>query len=217
MKKPKFKLLKEFKDFINRGNVVDLAIGVIIGGAFSAIVTALTNQILMPIINYILNLITGGKGLEGVYSYLHTAYMTNEAGEKVIDIANSIYIDWGAFITAIINFLLIALVLFLIVKAINTLRDGASSAKKKYYPLTKEEYKALRKEGKSRNEILAVAVDKKATQEAEATAAAEKAAAEAAAEAAKPSPELELLTEIRDLLKQQALKNSESSIPTDED
>lgn len=208
MKKPKFKLLKEFKDFISRGNVVDLAIGVIIGGAFSAIVTALTNQILMPIINWILNLITGGKGLEGVYSFLHRAYMVNEAGEKVVDLANSIYIDWGAFITAIINFLLIALVLFLIVKAINTLRDGASAAKKKFDPLTKDEYKALRKEGKSRDEILAAAAEKKAAQEAEAAAAAEKAAAEAAAEAAKPSPELEMLREIRDLLKAQQGKDA---------
>lgn len=128
------KFFKEFKEFISRGNVVDMAVGVIIGGAFSAIVTALTNQILMPIINWILFLITGGKGLENIYTYLYKAEIEVETANgliKEIDLANSIYIDWGAFITAIINFLLIALVLFLIIKAINTAHKHAEEARAK--------------------------------------------------------------------------------------
>ena len=114
------KFFTEFKAFINRGNVIDLAVGVIIGGAFSAIVTALTSHILMPLINWVLLAITGGKGLEGVYTFL--SKVTDENGAVVLE--NSIYIDWGAFITAVINFILIALVVFLIVKAINKAKEA---------------------------------------------------------------------------------------------
>lgn len=121
------KFFKEFGEFIKRGNVLDMAVGVIIGGAFSAIVTALTNHILMPVINWFLLLITGGNGLDSIYTYLRWVGQTDEAGNPVlteagaqaVDLAKSIYIDWGAFITAIINFILIALVLFLIIRTIN--------------------------------------------------------------------------------------------------
>lgn len=191
MAKEKKGFFKEFKEFIMRGNVVDMAVGVIIGGAFSAIVTALTNQILMPIINVILFAITGGKGMENIYTYLQKAYVPDAAGNPTtqIDLTNSIYIDWGAFITAIINFILIALVLFIIVKIINTVRESAEEFKKQYEPLTKEEVKALRKEGKSSEEIHAAAAAKKAKQEAEAPAPA-------------PTQE-ELLAQIVELLKAQ--------------
>ncbi len=196
MAKEKKGFFKEFKEFIMRGNVLDMAIGVIIGGAFSAIVTALTNQILMPVINSILFAITGGNGLENIYTYLHQATMTNELGETVIDLANSIYIDWGAFITAIINFLLIALVLFLIIKAINSVHEGRNKYYAKYAPFTKDEVKALRREGKNTEEIIAAAKEKQAKLDEEAAAAA------AAAAAVPPAPTTEeLLAEIRDLLK----------------
>lgn len=190
----------EFKAFIARGNVLDMAVGVIIGGAFSAIVTALTNQILMPVINMILFAITGGQGMENIYTYLHQATMTDAVtGETVIDLANSIYIDWGAFITAIINFLLIALVLFLIIKVINMIHEKAQEQKAKYDPLTKEEVKALRGEGKTPAEILTAAAEKKAQLDKE--------AAEAAANAPAPAPTTEeLLTQIRDLLQTQSEK-----------
>ena len=59
------KFFKEFKDFISRGNVLDMAVGVIVGGAFTAIITALTNQILQPLINWLIALISGGSGLGG--------------------------------------------------------------------------------------------------------------------------------------------------------
>lgn len=196
------KFFGEFKQFIMRGNVVDMAVGVIIGGAFSAIVTALTNNILMPIINWVLLAITGGQGIDKIYTYLSKVYEVNEAGQvtEVVDLTKSIYIDWGAFITAIINFLLIAIVLFLIIKLINGLHQGAEKQKSKYAPLTKDEVKALKKDGKSNDEILAVAAAKKA----EAEEAAKKAAEEAAANA--PESEQKLLSDIRDLLKAQQNK-----------
>ena len=122
---------KEFKEFIARGNVLDMAVGIIIGGAFTAIVNALCNNILKPIINWILAAIIGTDSLDQVYTFLRTAYTTNEAGEQIIDLANSIYIDWGTCINAIINFLLTALVLFLIIKAVmkvSKLREEAKAA-----------------------------------------------------------------------------------------
>ena len=199
------KFFGEFKKFITRGNVVDMAVGVIIGGAFTAIVTALTNQILMPIINWVLFAITGGKGFENIYTFLQTTYLVGDdgkivvdaaTGEQVIDLAKSIYIDWGAFITAIINFLLIAIVLFCIVKLINGVRDNAEKQKGKYAPLTKEEIRALRAEGKTSQQIVDTAAAKKAAlDEAE-----KKAAEEAAANA--PKTEQQLLGEIVDLLKE---------------
>lgn len=199
------KFFSEFKAFIQRGNVIDMAVGVIIGGAFSAIVTALTNNILMPVINFILLAITGGQGLDKIYTYLSKVYEVNDAGEitQVVDLTKSIYIDWGAFITAIINFLLIALVLFLIIRLINSLHSGAEKQKGKYAPLSKEEVKALKKDGKTNEEILAAAAARKA----EIEEAEKKAAEEAAANA--PETEQKLLSDIRDLLKSQQSANKE--------
>ncbi len=117
------KLMKEFKTFITRGNVVDLAVGVIVGSAFTAIVTALSNNIIKPIINWVLASCLGSDSLEGIYTYLKKAFMVDESGATVIDLANSIYIDWGAFINAVINFLIIALVVFFLVKLINKAKD----------------------------------------------------------------------------------------------
>ena len=127
------KFFKEFKEFISKGNVLDMAVGVIIGGAFSAIVTALTNNILMPCINWILG---GEDGLQGAYTFLTKKYVE---GTTEIDLASSIYIDWGAFITAIINFLLIALVLFIIIKMINGAKNRMEALKKKNEPVVEPE------------------------------------------------------------------------------
>ena len=130
-KKEKKGFWKEFREFIARGNILDMAVGIIIGGAFTAIVNALCNNILKPVINKILALIFGTDSLTGIYTFLSTAYTTDEAGAQIIDLANSIYIDWGTFINAVINFLLTALVLFLIIKAImkvSKLREEAKAA-----------------------------------------------------------------------------------------
>lgn len=125
------KFFSEFKAFITRGNVLDMAVGVIVGGAFTAIVTALTGQILQPLINWMLASIMGGDGLEAAVTMLKPAYTEGVDGVKVIDLANSIYINWGAFITAIINFILVALILFCIVKAINHVHEKGKQAAEK--------------------------------------------------------------------------------------
>lgn len=112
------KLFNEFKAFISRGNILDMAVGVIIGSAFTAIVTALTDGILKPLINGVIFLINGGSESEEIYTFLHKAY-----SDGTLDLSNSIYIDWGAFISAIINFLLIAITIFAIIKIINKVRE----------------------------------------------------------------------------------------------
>lgn len=99
------KLFKEFKEFISKGSVLDLAVGVIIGGAFTSIVNSLVNDIFMPL----LGLLTGG---------VNFASLVIRLGENEEDV-----LKYGAFIAAVINFLLIALVLFFIIKAINKLRS----------------------------------------------------------------------------------------------
>ena len=108
------KFFGEFKKFITRGNILDLAVGVIVGGAFTAIVTSLTNNIIRPLINWIIALIGGKDGLENVYTIL----------VKGDTLESSIYIDWGLFITAIIDFFIIAFVVFLIIKAVNKAREA---------------------------------------------------------------------------------------------
>ena len=109
----------EFKTFIARGNVLDMAVGVIVGGAFTGIVNGLSNYILKPLINWFLALLLGKEGLTGAITMLYEAYTTDESGVQIIDLANSIYIDWGSFISAIINFLIVAFVLFMIVRTMN--------------------------------------------------------------------------------------------------
>ncbi|MBO7508536.1 MAG: MscL family protein, partial [Clostridia bacterium] len=105
------KFFQEFKKFISRGNVIDMAVGVIIASAFTAIVTAVTGKVIMPLINWLLAVIVGGNGLDSVYTFLKKVYVLDEFGMETstVDYANSIYIDWGALIVAIINFFLIAL------------------------------------------------------------------------------------------------------------
>lgn len=125
----------EFKEFICRGNIMDMAVGVIVGSAFTAIVTALSDGILKPIINWIIALVCGGDtdALASAYTILKAGYQVDENGVStgVIDLSKSIYIDWGAFVSAIINFLLIAFVLFCIVKAFNKARDAQDEFNKK--------------------------------------------------------------------------------------
>ena len=115
------KIIAEFKKFIMRGNIVDMAVGVIVGSSFTAIVNALSNNILKPMINYLLKLIFGADSLSEVYTFLGEP--VRDADGTII-LEESIYIDWGAFINAVINFFLVAVVLFSIVKIVNTLRDG---------------------------------------------------------------------------------------------
>lgn len=108
-------MLKEFKAFVMRGNVLDLAVGVIIGGAFGKIIGSLVNDILMPLVGLIL----GG---------INFAEQSFKVGEALV--------KWGAFVQAIIDFILIAFVIFLIVKAANSARKKEEAAPAE--PTTKE-------------------------------------------------------------------------------
>lgn len=136
----------EFKKFITRGNVLDMSVGVIVGGAFTAIVNGLSNFVLKPVINFLLALILGKGSLDSIVTFLGTPVYTSEG---TIDMANSFYIDWGAFINAIINFLLIAIVLFSIVKIMNSIKDsnGRLTEVLKKNTLNRSERKELKKAG----------------------------------------------------------------------
>ncbi len=185
------KIIGEFKTFITRGNVVDMAVGVLVGSSFTAIVNGLSNFILKPVINWILALIMGENSLSDIYTVLKPVYkveeLTNEAGEvvsqTVLDLTKSIYIDWGSFINAVINFLLIAVILFVMVKIINKLRDENKEFVEKLIgkKLTREQKAELKANGIKRSDRRAVEAYFAEKQRAEEEAAAKKAAAEAAA------------------------------------
>ena len=140
------KIAAEFKKFIMRGNIVDMAVGVIVGSAFTAIVNALSNNILKPLINYLLALIFGADSLSDVYTFLGEP-VRDELGEIILE--ESIYIDWGAFINAIINFFLIAFVLFFIVKVVNAVRESKKKLVEEIREElpTKEDLKEMKKQG----------------------------------------------------------------------
>lgn len=106
-------MLKEFKDFVMRGNVLDLAVAVIIGGAFGKIVASLVNDVIMPFIGILM----GGISFTSLEATVGTAV-----------------VKYGIFIQTIVDFLLVAFVVFLIVKAANSLRKPAPAAE----PTTKE-------------------------------------------------------------------------------
>lgn len=145
-------IISEFKEFISRGNVMDMAVGVIIGGAFTKIVNSVVSDIITPA----LGLLTGNIDFADLKVVLSEAVMD---GETVVK--EELAIRYGVFLDALINFFLIAVCVFLMVKVINTIRNKAEALKKK-----EEEEKAIEE-----------------------------------APAPAPDPQLELLTEIRDLLK----------------
>ena len=182
------KFVGEFKTFITRGNIVDMAVGVIVGGAFTGVVNGLSNFILKPIINWILSLMLPGEGLAAALTFFPNckAYkdIVDEAGAVIgqeIDLANSIYIDWGAFISAIINFILVAFVLFMIVRIINRVRANHEKMTNLVVngKVTKEEKKEMKAQGYNYRSDADVEVYR-----AQKKAAADKAAAEAAEKAA---------------------------------
>ena len=182
------KFFTEFKKFITRGNVVDMAVGVIVGSSFTAIVNAMSNQILKPIINYILSLIFKKDSLSELYTFLTRvdtkgedgAFLLDEFGNRIPDLTESIYIDWGTFINAVINFFLIAFVLFVIVKMVNRAREGQktfTTGMMDGQP-TRQERKEMRKQGIKFSNKAAVAAfyaEKAKKIEEEKKAAAEKA------------------------------------------
>lgn len=114
-------MLKEFKEFAMRGNVVDLAVGVIIGAAFGAIVTSLVNDIIMPPIG----VLVGNVDFSNLYINLSGgSYESLAAAQE----AGAATINYGLFINAVINFLIVALAVFLLVKGINQLQREEETA-----------------------------------------------------------------------------------------
>lgn len=112
-------MLKEFKDFIAKGNVMDMAVGIIIGAAFTAIVSSLVADLINPIIG----LITGGIDFSNMFVNLGEGEFASLQAAKD---AGAPVFAYGSFITAIINFLIIAFVVFLLVKMVNKVKDAAS-------------------------------------------------------------------------------------------
>ena len=113
-------LAKEFKEFISRGNVVDLAVGVVIGGAFGAIVTSLVKDVVMPPIGYA----TSGIDFSSLKAVISPAVL--DAAGKVTK--PEVAISYGNFINTIINFVIIAAVIFLVVKGVNSLKRAEAAA-----------------------------------------------------------------------------------------
>jgi len=115
-------MINEFKDFIAKGNVMDMAVGIIIGAAFTAIVTSLVGDLINPIIS----LFMGGVDFSGQYVLLGdgeygSIAQAEEAGAAVF--------AWGRFLMAILNFLIVAFVVFLLVKAVNRAKSAAEEPK----------------------------------------------------------------------------------------
>ena len=117
------KLFAEFKAFIMRGNVLDMAVGVVIATAFGKITTALVANVITPLIAFIFN----SPNTDALNITLRAAEV-NEAGEVVKD---ALVLGFGTFVGAIIDFIIIALIIFLIVKAFNKAREAAEARKKK--------------------------------------------------------------------------------------
>lgn len=122
MKKKGLSMVKEFKKFIMRGNVIDLAVGVIIGGAFGKIVTSLVNDMIMPLLGLIL----------GRVNLSELKYVITPATEETAEVA----FKYGAFIQSIIDFLIIALCIFIIVKIFNAIKSKFDELEKPEAPVT---------------------------------------------------------------------------------
>lgn len=114
-------MLKEFKEFAMKGNVVDLAVGVIIGAAFSAIVTSMVGDIIMPIIGAI----TGGLDFSNYFTPLSAKVTATSLAEAK---KQGAVLAWGNFLTLALNFIIIAFVLFLVIKGMNRMKKKEAAA-----------------------------------------------------------------------------------------
>ena len=187
------KLFEEFKKFVKRGNVVDMAVGVAVASAFTAIVTAFTKGFVSPLIA----LLTGESNLDDL-KWIIRPEITETVGEETTVIQAEVALLWGSFVQAIINFFIIALALFIVMKVVSAVQTRAEKLHKNVRNLiTDEDEKAAAAAAKAKAEAEAAA--KAAAEEA---AKAEAAILEAKAkESARLEREEALLTEIRDLLR----------------
>lgn len=176
MAKKKSSFFKDFRDFISRGNVVDMAVGVVIGGSFGKIVTGLVNYIINPFIGIFMK--------QGSLDTIKTVISEPEFDPAGLEIVPEVAIQWGTWIQTIIDFLITAFCIFVVVRVITAARNKL------------EAKKIAEAEAKAAEEAVKAEADKKAAEEA-ATALAEK---QAALDASILKQEA-LLAEIRDLLK----------------
>lgn len=117
-------MLKEFREFINKGNMIDLAVGVVLGAAFTKVVDAVVNHLISPLLGLL-----GGANFDNLFVTLKQGttpgpYASLEAAKT----AGAVYLGYGAFLTAFINFVIVGFALFLIVKAVNRVRASAVPA-----------------------------------------------------------------------------------------
>lgn len=111
-------LISEFKTFINRGNVMDLAVGVIIGGAFATITKSLTDDLIMPVVGFIF----GGADFSGYFirlGDLPEGFKGNPTSYADLKAAGVAMFGWGQFLTVLVNFIILAFIIFLLVKLVN--------------------------------------------------------------------------------------------------
>ena len=142
-------MLKDFREFIARGNVIDLAVAVIIGGAFGTIVTSLTDDVIMPIVGAIF----GGADFSNYFILLDTpaGYTGSTDDYAALHAAGAAMIGYGAFITAIINFLILAFIIFLLVRyATKVMKQVGTSSDEPVGPTEVELLKEIRDELKRR-------------------------------------------------------------------
>ena len=192
------KLFSEFKKFITRGNVIDMAVGVAVATAFTAIVTAFTKGFITPL----LTLLTGESNLDEMRWVVRDAIVDAE-GNIVED---EVAILWGPFVHAIMDFFIIAMALFIVIKVAATLRDRAEKLHKAARNLLTdddEKAAAAAAEAAAKIEEEQRLAEEKAKAEAEALAEAERLSAEKAKkEEERLARQEQLLQDIRDLLKQ---------------
>lgn len=189
------KFWEDFKKFITRGNVIDMAVGVAVASAFTAIVTAFTKGFISPL----LALLTNDSDLASMKSVLREEVL-DEAGEVV---QAEVAILWGTFVQAIIDFLIIALALFIVMRVAAAISSRTKKIREKMEAIAKEEELAAAAAKEAEEKAIAEA---KAAEEARVAAeakAAEEARIEAAAreERERLQRQEDLLTEIRDLLR----------------
>lgn len=136
------KFLKEFKEFAMKGSVLDLAVGMMIGSAFSSIVSSMVNDILMPLVSTLLQ----------VEDFSGLKILLVDKG----DVATNVYLNYGQFIQNVIDFLIIALCIFMIVKAINSMKEKINKKEEEIpsEPVKSDELKAL-------EEIISILKEKK--------------------------------------------------------
>ena len=138
-------MLKEFKEFAMKGNLVDIAVAVVMGGAFGKVVTSFTEGLVAPLVGMLT-----GKDLSKNMIVLKKAVteVKDSAGTVVTEAQSEVALKWGAFVTAIIDFIIVAFVMFLIIKALNSLKkkeEAAPAAPPEDITLLREIRDALKK------------------------------------------------------------------------